>query len=120
MALPLNLQNYTALIAAGASLSAAVSIGAGLLVGILVPSGWTAASLTFQTSVDGVNWFDVYDDLSNELTVTVASTGGCYILFDPDEWLGVNMLRVRSGTTAAPVNQVGAAAITLVTRSQEW
>jgi hypothetical protein len=120
MALPLNLQNYTATISAGSALSAPVSVGAGLLVGILIPPAWTAASLTFQTSVDGVNWYDVYDELTNELTVQVPSASGAYILFDPDTWLGVNMFKIRSGTTAVPVNQASSAAITLVTRAQEY
>jgi hypothetical protein len=33
-------------------------------------------------------------------------------------WRGVNMVQLRSGTSAAPVNQVAAAVVNLVTRAE--
>jgi hypothetical protein len=121
VALPLNLANYQAIIAPGASLSAPVSIGAQRLVGIVVPAGWVAGVLTFQTSIDGVNWNEVYDIAGDEIQVAASATAaGAFVAIDPTIWQGVNMLTVRSGTLASPVVQTGGATVTLVTRAFEY
>jgi hypothetical protein len=45
--------NITAQIVAGQSLSAEIDIGSKSLVGLQIPSNWTTAALSFQVSVDG-------------------------------------------------------------------
>ena len=53
--------------------------------------------------------------------VTITAAAGQFIipLADPSYlWRGVNLLQVRSGTLAAPVNQVAAAVVNIVTRSE--
>jgi hypothetical protein len=109
------LVQQTATIAAGASLSGVVSLTEHSLHGILLPSVWTTANLTFQASVDGTNFFEMYDDAGNEITVTAAAARYCAL--DPTRWRAINCLIVRSGTSATPVNQVAAAAIILNTRA---
>lgn len=104
----------TAAIAAGQSLSGVVGLTEHTLHGILIPSVWTAANLTFQVSVDGVNFAEMYDDAGNEITVQAAA--GQYLALDPARWRAINCLKVRSGTSGSPVNQVAAAAIVLQTR----
>ena len=107
-------------IAAGQSLSAACPLGALTLVGISMPAAWTAAALTFQVSPDGgTTWQELYDGAGNAITITAAAGQFVIPLADPSYfWRGINMIKVRSGTAAVPVNQVAAAAINLVTRSE--
>jgi hypothetical protein len=104
---------FTASIANGASLSGPVPIGAQVITGIVMPAAWTAASLTFQVSVDdGVTWSDLYDATGTEVTFLTAA--GRFVAVDPSLWLGVSHVKVRSGTGGAAVNQGGARAIQLV------
>lgn len=101
-------------IANGASLSAAVNIGEKVAIGILMPAAWDAANMTFQGSVDGASFSNVYDSSGNELTVTAAASR--YIYLDPTVFVGLNQIKVRSGTNATPVVQTAARALTIVTR----
>lgn len=92
-------------IASGASLS-----GAGLcppgysLCGIVFPSVWTAATMTFQASVDGTTYNNIYNTAGTEYSVAGASASR-YIAVDPADFSGSYNIKVRSGTAAAPVNQ---------------
>lgn len=101
----------TALIANGASLSSVIDLGAGKLVAIQMPAAWTAAALTFQASIDGTNYFDVYDT-STERNYTVAASR-MLVLQLPD-WVGIKYLKIRSGTSGTPVNQGADRTLTLL------
>lgn len=107
-------------IAAGASLSAACPLGALTLAGISMPAVWTAAALTFQVSPDGgATWQELYDGAGNPVTVTAAAGQFVVPVANPSYvWRGINMVKVRSGTAAAPVNQAAAATVNLVTRPE--
>lgn len=108
-----------ATIAAGTALSGPVALGALTLVGISMPAAWTAAPLTFQVSPDGVTWQELYDGAGNEVTIQAAANQFIIPLANPSYlWRGVNLVQVRSGTLAEPVNQVAAATINLITRSE--
>ena len=111
--------NKTATIANGASLSGAVDLGAGaILAGIQMPAAWTAASLTFQVSADGVTYANKFDALGTEYSVaSAAAAASQYIALPPADWLGVRYVKVRSGTAAAAVNQGAERALTLVAAS---
>lgn len=103
-------------IASGASLSNALSdLDGAALVGIVMPADWTAANLTFQTSDDDTNFGDLYDEVGTEIAVVVAA--GRRIKLLPQDWLGWNGLKVRSGTTGTPVNQGAERVITFVLMS---
>ena len=104
----------TAVIAQSASLSGAIAIGEKVAIGILMPAAWDAANLTFQASVDGVNFSNVYDSSGNELTVTAAA--GRYIELDPSVFVGINQIKLRSGTSGSPVNQTAARTLSILTR----
>lgn len=104
---------FTANIANGASLSGPVPIGAQVITGIVMPSAWTAAVLTFQVSVDdGVTWSDLYDATGTE--VNFATAASRFVAVDPSLWLGVSHVRVRSGMAGAAVAQGAARALQLV------
>lgn len=107
----------TATIANGASLSGAVQVS-GKLVGIVIPAAWTSAAVTFQGSADNVNFYDIYDGaLSGAAERTMQSASVVANRLYPlslNDWIGVNYLKVRSGTSASPVNQGGARVFTLM------
>lgn len=100
-------------IGAGQSLSGEIDLGAAKLTAIFVPSGWTAANLTLQASPDGgVTWGNLYTDAGAEVTFVAAA--GQMIAIDPTRLRGINCLKLRSGTSGTPVNQVSAANLTLI------
>jgi hypothetical protein len=105
------LETLTVTIANGASLSDAVDLGGRKLVAIVMPSSWTAASLTFQASPDGVTYDDLYDS-ATERSVTAAASR--YLAFNIADWVSVRFLKIRSGTAGTPVNQAAARTLTLV------
>jgi hypothetical protein len=94
----------TATIANGASLSGAIDLGTSRLLAIQMPAAWTAAALTFEASYDGVTYAPVYDSAGTEISWTVGASR-LVLNAAAAEWLGVRYLKVRSGTSAAPVNQ---------------
>lgn len=103
----------TATIAINTALAAAVDLGMNRLVGIVMPSGWDAAAITFQASVDGTTYYDVYSSGGTELNFTVAASR--FVNVDPTTLRGWRYVKVRSGTTGVPVNQTAARAVQLVT-----
>lgn len=108
----------TATIANAASLSGALCLGVKVLVGIQMPAAWTAADLTFQTSIDnGTTWTDLYDDAGVEVKLSPTAPSGKYLAVSPDIFAGLLFLKVRSGTTGTPVAQGAERSLTLVTRN---
>lgn len=103
-----------ATIASGQSLSAALDLQQYSLVGLLLPSAWTAAAVTFQGSIDGSNFFDLYDS-GAEINLGAAAASR-YLLLSPSAFAGLRYLKVRSGTSGTPVNQAADRALTLVLR----
>lgn len=102
----------TATIASGASLSDALEIDGSAVVGIVMPAAWTAANLTLQASADDTTYNNVYDELGTEKTI-VASTSR-YIPLNPADFLGMNSIKVRSGTAGTAVNQAAARSVVVV------
>ncbi len=116
MADPFVQEQVSAQIAAGQSLSAQVDIGGWTLVGIVVPANWTTAGLSFQASADGgATWGELLDMTATAITVS-SIAGAARIAIDPTKLRGVRSLKVRSGTSGAPVAQTNAVTLTLLTR----
>lgn len=107
--------SLTVTIADAASLSDAGALNGRVLCGIQLPSGWSTQHVTFQGSVDGSNFFDVYDATNTEVTISSAAASRFYQL-EPAKFAGLKFVKVRSGTSAAPVTQSGIDIITLVAR----
>jgi hypothetical protein len=117
-------QRYTVLTATiltDESLSSAVTPPEGLaLAAIIMPSAWTAASLTFQVvgpgETDYQNLYRNNDGAATELTLTsptaatTISIGAWLPAFYP-MW---KAMKVRSGTASSPVTQLGDRTIKLV------
>jgi hypothetical protein len=105
-----------ATIPGGSSLSGGVDLGGLRLFGLVMPSQWTTAPLTFQGSIDeGVTWHNLKDSSGNEISITAAAND--FVVWLPAAFSAVELITVRSGTAATPVLQSGAAAIQLVLRS---
>jgi hypothetical protein len=104
-------ETTTVTIANGASLSGAVDLKGRKLVAIIMPASWTAASLTFQGSVNDTDYFNVYDGATERALIVAASY---YSALNIGDWVGFRYLKIRSGTAASAVNQGGARVITLV------
>jgi hypothetical protein len=104
-----------AVIANGASLSAAVEIGKTWVTGLILPAAWTAASLTFQGSVDGTNFYNLYDTDGTEVTSQAAVDR--FVRLDSADWSKFSHIKIRSGTSGTPVNQGAARTIKITTRA---
>lgn len=102
----------TVTIADGQSLSSSADLCGGNLLAIDIPASWTAADMTLQASADGTTFYDVYNDLGAEVQLPVSSSRRV-ILFG-DDFKSVRHIKLRSGTSGAPVAQVGAITLTLV------
>lgn len=102
-------------ITSGTSLSPAVPLGDWTLCGIAMPAGWDSAGLTFQVSIDGgTTWLEMQDGAS---ALSMSAAAGQYLAFEPFKWIGANMVKVRSGTSGAPVSQSADRVLTLITRA---
>lgn len=104
----------TATIASGdaTGLSGIVDCRDGRAAHLVMPSSWTAADLTFQTSYDGTVFSNLYDAFGSEYIVKAAASRA--IILPLVDFLGVTYIRVRSGTSAAPVTQSAARGIVVV------
>jgi hypothetical protein len=102
--MPQMIARIPVVIANGEAVSEAANLRGGLLSTIEMPAAWTAANLTFQTCGDGSNFFDLYDELGTE--VTAVADASRRIRLEPSQFAAVAQIKVRSGTTGTPVNQV--------------
>lgn len=102
----------TATIASGASISNDLDLGLMRLGRIAMPADWTAANITLQVSHNGSAWNNLFDQAGSEYSIVAAA--GRSNLIPLSDMLSVRYLRLRSGTSAAPVNQAAARSITLI------
>ena len=101
---------------AGQSLSPAVEVRFDELVGVGFPSAWTAAGLTFQVSVDGVTYRDLYSTSAEFAIASAAAGANRQVALNPLDMAGVRFLKVRSGTAGTPVVQAAARDLDLIVR----
>ena len=99
----------------GASLSGVADLRTlGALVGIQPDAAWDTNIVTFQGSYDNAVWTNLrLFGVEVQIPGVVASS---LEPVDPMYFLAPRYLKVRSGTAAAPVNQVGDTVITLICR----
>ena len=121
-AIVVDVRNYpapvvqAATIAATASLSGAIALSSAFPVGLLVPTGWTTANITFQGSLDGgVTYGNARTSGGSEVTVNVTTAGDIYSL-NPLDFAAYTHIRVRSGIASTPVTQAASVSLSFVTR----
>lgn len=107
-----NTFTYTATIANGESVSGIIHLQAQRLFALQMPAAWTTGKLTFQGSYDGNTFYNVYDEDGNELEVEAAAQR--FIILDPAKFIGLQRLKIRSGTSGVAVNQGAARDIQVI------
>ena len=111
---PVTIANGTALSSAG-DLTAYTQVAPGASpVALVMPAAWTAASITLNVSSDGCLTFsNAFVQGGTEYTITSPAAGE-YMILNPADLVGVNCLKVRSGTSGSPVNQGAARTLYIV------
>lgn len=106
-------------ITSGTALSSVGLVSWEQLVGILMPAGWDAADITFQNSLDGTTFGDVFT-VSGEYKIPSAQVAvGRTLILSPLDTNPLFQIKVRSGITSAPVNQTADRIITLLIKAIE-
>ena len=96
------------------SISDSVDLEGARLVGILMPAVWDAATVSFEGSDDDSSFFEVGDGTA-EISLTAA--GGWIVAIPRGTLDGVGkFVKIRSGTSVAPVNQTAERTVTLLVR----
>lgn len=70
---------------------------------ILTPASLTGTAFTFEASIDGTNFYDLYNG-ATEYSVTVAASR--YIALNPDVFQAVKYLRIVSGSSEAAARDI--------------
>lgn len=111
------IRQQVVLIASGTSLSGpSADMRNEQLVGVIMSSGWDPAAMSFRGSIDGSTWGDVFLS-TGELSFPSADVAANRVLlFDSKLTPGLRFVQVRSGLTAAAVNQTADRIITLLSR----
>lgn len=102
----------TATILNGNSTSDTQNIKGYTLVALLIPAAWTSATITFQVSYDGVTFYNLYQADGTEYTLTVAASQA--IVLPPSDFVSIDYIIIRSGTSGSPVTQGADRALTLI------
>ena len=97
-------------IAANGTLSQAISTNGKKLVGLLCPSTWTSATITFFGSIDGTNFFQIYDYTGTAVSITPVASG----LTSMAELWPFPFLKIQSGATGSTVEQTDAVTVELM------
>lgn len=111
----------TATILSGASLSNSVDLRSRRLLGLVAPAGWTAAAMTFQGSVDGATYADVYDEANAEVLIAAIGANRIFMFSEAlrSKLDGLALIKFRSGTAAAPVPQGADRVFTVIALSAQ-
>jgi hypothetical protein len=109
----------TVTIALNGTVSTEVNTGGLPLQGIIMPSLWNTAVLTFQASnTSGGTFGDIYDGAGTEINVaTAASRAIGLTTSDKNALESFQYIKLRSGTTATPVTQTASRTIIVVLHS---
>ena len=74
-------------------------------MGVIIPSTWETANLTFQVSNDGVTYANLYDIEGAEVTLTAAAGKANALASVGEALFPFGLVKIRSGTAASPVVQ---------------
>lgn len=79
-------------------------------VGFVIPSAFTGTAVTFTGSVDGTNFFALYNSDNTAYSITVGTSR--FYCLNPADFLGMRYVRLVSGSSEA-----AARTISIATRS---
>jgi hypothetical protein len=109
-------------IASGTALAAApIDLSDYAIAGIIMPSAWDTAAITFQASAtkDGT-YSNLYDDGGTEVAITSANAVAGRAIVNKtilEQLAGLRWVKFRSGTAGSPVNQSATRSITVLLKS---
>lgn len=111
----------TTTISSGTALSGEVDLRGMRLVGIIFPSAWTAADVTFQIArqpaADGGSYGNVFNTDDSGTGAELSWDAAASQVTVPDwsgAFIGNAMLKIRSGPSGVPVNQAADRVLTLI------
>jgi hypothetical protein len=102
----------TVTIAAATNLSPSIDLTAGSIAYIVCPDVWDAADISFQVSVDNINFYDLFDNEAYEVIRPVVPGG--VIALNAALTQPALHAKIRSGSRADPVTQTADRIFTLV------
>jgi len=102
-----------AVIGPGQSVSNDINLANLAVVLVIAPDDWTPANITFQVSVNGSLWSDLFDASGTQVIKPIPP--GSAILVDPEITRHVSFLRIRSGTRENPIAQTDDRIVLLAT-----
>lgn len=92
----LDYRTETVVIANGGTVSGAIDLQGLTLCGVILPSAFTGAAITFQVSDDNVTYQAAYNTSNNAMTMTV--TQARTYMITPTDFAGVRYLKLVSGS----------------------
>lgn len=113
-----DITSTTATIAKDGTLSGVVNLNGYNKFTIIMPDAWTNAHMTFQAcATSGGTFVDLLTEAGAEVDIAVAASG-VYPLTTSSAYLSyLPYIKIRSGTTAVPVQQAAARTITIVMKA---
>jgi hypothetical protein len=118
LALPAQTQrtvSITATIANGTAGTGSIALGSCFPTGVLMPTTWTAASILVKASLDGTNFYPVYDQYGTMLILTAADSR--WIVFNPPDTWGFRFMQLRSvNSSGVDSNQAGTRSLKVICR----
>jgi hypothetical protein len=86
-------------IASGQTLSDAVSLNnLGYPSGFVIPTNWTAGTISFEASIDNVNFYPVYDAAGSLYTIQ-ALVAGSHIILEKLIFESISHLKLKSSVS---------------------
>jgi len=93
----------------GTAISSSLFLTGNTIIGFQFITGWTSATLAFQSSTDGINFGPVYDDTGDELNITIPSYTQYMVSMLPPNMIAtvgkLRWLKLVSGLSGSPVDQ---------------
>lgn len=114
---PKRTEEITLTIANNAALSGAAELGGAWPVGVVTPSAWTAADISFDVSYDGGTTYVPLYDGSAEIKIAtgiVATNQARGFGLDPTKFHMATHLKIRSGLNGSTVNQAAERTLKLI------
>src|SRR5271166_812658 len=96
---PILYYNTVVSIPGGQTTSLSVNVTDLTMTGMLMPATFTGTTITFNASVDDLNFFPLYNTAGTQLQTTVGTNR--FVLFTPGDFSGIQYLQLVSGSVEA-------------------
>lgn len=90
-------------IASSGSTSTALTLQGTTPLAIQMPAAFTGTAITFECSVDGSTFYDLYNEATEYSVAVLASR---YVALNPNVFEGVRFIRLVSGSSEAAIREI--------------